>query len=115
MGLKVSGIDLERTAVARQAIADMQRLAGVAVQHTPVAVTPVAVSRSSESPAAAARVAAYISRNFPTKVQFAQEAGIGAKTLSRLLKPPHHVSNTTWFLVAKAMGIEPDELLRTGQ
>jgi hypothetical protein len=112
MGRKGSGSDadrFDRTDVARRAIEGLERIRRGPDQHT-----PVAVNRSMESPAAAARVKAYIARNCPTEAKFAEKAGINAKTLSRLLKPPHHVSNTTWFLVAKAMGIEPDELLRTG-
>jgi hypothetical protein len=109
MGLKGSGSDADRTEVARQAIEGLERIRRGPDQHT-----PVAVSRSIESPAAAAGVAAYIDRNFPTKGLFAQRAKIDAKTLSRLLNKPHRVSKTTWAVVAAAMGIKLAELLRTG-
>jgi hypothetical protein len=112
MGRKGNASDTDRfnrIAVARQAIERLQKIAGGVNRRDTDAPGALQVFQWRH-----AWRLSYIERNFPTEAQFAQQADINAKTLSRLFEQAHRVSKTTWALVTAAMGIKLAELLRTG-
>jgi hypothetical protein len=69
--------------------------------------------RSIENAAAAARVRQYMTEHAETVEDFAYRSHIGERTLRRLLQEGK-ASRRTWVEVAHAMGVTPEDLLRTG-